>query len=149
MNLLRLFEKSAISHPQNVRRFLAAMDTMAPRAGLGAFGFRNPDGGCYGFVQFIPNSPQSLTIHRLWTLQPGCGNGAAVLRKVCDLADYYGVELTLKTLPFGRKPHPMSREQLIGWYERYGFISSGRKMKRKPQNSELALVAQPSADSGL
>jgi hypothetical protein len=65
------------------------------------------------------------------------------------LADYYGVELTLKTLPFGRKPHPMSREQLIGWYERYGFISSGRKMKRKPQNSELALVAQPSADSGL
>jgi hypothetical protein len=135
--------------PQNVRQFLAAMEAVAPRAGLGAYGFRNPDGGCYGFVQFIVNSPQSVTIHRLWTLQPGRGNGAAVLRKVCDLADYYGVELTLKTLPFGRKPYAMSRDQLFAWYERHGFEGTARKMKRKPQNSELALVARPSPDSGL
>ena len=140
MKFFGFLKNPSTIHPQNVRPFLAAMQSIAPQAGLGAYGFRNPDGGCYGFVQFLVNSPQSVTIHRLWTLQPGQGNGATVLRKVCDLADYYGVELTLKTLPFGRKPYPMAREQLVAWYERHGFIQSGRKMKRKPQNTAPAIA---------
>jgi hypothetical protein len=149
MRFFSFLKNPGTPSPQNVRRFLAAMEAVAPQAGLGAYGFRNPDGGCYGFVQFIVNSPQCVTIHRLWTLQRGQGNGAAVLRRVCDLADYYGVELTLKTLPFGRKPHPMSRDQLLAWYERHGFKGNQRKLKRTPQNTELISLAHPSTDSGL
>jgi hypothetical protein len=149
MRFFSFLKNHGTPSPQNVRRFLAAMEAAAPRAGLGAYGFRNPNGGCYGFVQFLVNSPQCVTIHRLWTLQPGQGNGTRVLHKVCDLADYYGVELTLKTLPFGRKPYPFSRDQLLAWYQRHGFEVTGRKMTRRPQNSELALVARPSPDSGL
>jgi hypothetical protein len=149
MKFFRLFKNSNAIHPQNVRRFLAAMEAIAPHAGLGANGFRNPDGGCYGFVQFLVNSPQSVTIHRLWTLQPGQGNGTRVLTKVCELADFYGVELKLKTLPFGRKPYRMSPEQLRTWYERHGFKGTQRRLTRPPQGSEFVALGPSSHDSGL
>ncbi len=129
--------------PQNVRTFLAAIAAAAPPAGLGAFGFRKPDGGTYGFVQFIPNSPTSVTIHRLWTLQPGRGNGSVVLRAVCDSADHHGVELTLKCTPFGRKPYPKSRAQLIEWYRRFGFVLDRKKMVRKPTAGISASIPPP------
>ena len=54
------------------------------------------------------------------------------LRTLCDLADQHGVELQLKALPIGRKPHPMTREQLKTWYERHGFQGPGWKLMRKP-----------------
>jgi len=132
LRLLRRRERGAPS-PQNVRQFLAAVAATASPAGLGAFGFRSPTGGTHGFVQFIVNSPISVTIHRLWTLEPGRGNGTAVLRAVCALADEHGVELTLKCLPFGRKPYPKSRERLAEWYGRSGFVANGRKMVRPPR----------------
>jgi hypothetical protein len=149
MKFPRFLKSRSAERPQNVRRFLTAMEAFAPQAGLGAHGFRNPDGGCYGFVQFLVNSPQSVTIHRLWTLQPGQGNGTRVLNKVCELADFYSVELKLKTLPFGRKPYRMSPEQLLAWYERHGFKGTRRKMIRTPQGSQLILLSQSSPDSGL
>jgi hypothetical protein len=44
------------------------------------------------------------------------------------------VELTLRTIPLGRKPYPLSREQLAAWYSRHGFIQLGKKMTRKPSS---------------
>jgi hypothetical protein len=74
MRFLRLFMRANPERtppPQTVRQFLSALSRIAPPAGLGAYGFKSVDGGSFGFVQFIINSPTSLTIHRLWTHRQG------------------------------------------------------------------------------
>jgi hypothetical protein len=116
----------------NVLDFIAALKSIAQAADRGSYAFVIADGGCHGFVQFIVNSDRKLTIHRLWTLEPGKGNGAAMLGALCGLADRHGVELALKVIPIGRKPFPMSREKLKSWYERYGFTGPRWKMSRTP-----------------
>jgi hypothetical protein len=57
------------------------------------------------------------------------------------LADEHGVELVLKTLPFGRKPYPLLPEHLKSWYERYGFTGTSKKMIRLPQPLQVPAVA--------
>jgi hypothetical protein len=116
----------------NVRNFFAALGAIATPAGRGDFAFRNPDGSRQGYAQFIIHSPTQITIHRLWTRTPGKGAGSAILRSICNLADQQGVELTLQTIPLGRKPYPLNRDQLAAWYSRHGFVQVGKKMKRKP-----------------
>jgi|GEM_PF-4988462 len=97
MGIFRLFKsRPAKAVPNVVRGFLAALKEIAPPAGMGAYALKNADGGCHGFIQFVPHTPASLIIHRLWTLEPGKGNGAAVLGLVCELADRHGVELRLR-----------------------------------------------------
>src|ERR1700722_5160183 len=101
--------------------FLNDLKTIAPAADGGAYAFVDADGHCRGWVQFIIRSDRVVEIHRLWTLPPGKGNGSMMLRAVCELADRHGIEIVLRSLPFGRKPYPLSREQLQVWYKRYGF----------------------------
>jgi GNAT superfamily N-acetyltransferase len=138
---LRWFVRPAPSAAPNVANYLAALAVIAPPAGLGANGFRLPEGGCYGFVQLRVNSSTSVTIFRIWTLQPGQGHGSRMLEQLCDLADRHGVEICLKVLPFGRKPYPKSREQLVEWYQQYGFAGNLRKMVRAPRrlDSEVSV----------
>lgn len=113
--------------------FLNDLKAIAPAAGEGAYAFVAPDGTCRGWVQFIIRSERLVEIHRLWTLHPGKGNGSMMLRAVCELADRHGIEMVLKTLPFGRKPYPLSRQQLLLWYQRHGFEKYGRKLIRRPR----------------
>jgi RimJ/RimL family protein N-acetyltransferase len=118
--------------PSNVAEFLAALAKIAPSPGRGDYVFPRPAGGSHGFVQFLAHSHRELVIHRLFARHPGEGGGSIMLRALCDLADRHGVELTLKALPFGGKPYPKSREQLVAWYQRYGFVGTHKKMTRKP-----------------
>jgi hypothetical protein len=152
MKLLDLFQPRTTTTtppPQNVKNFLSALMVIAPPAGDGDYMFTKSEGGCHGFVQFIHNSPRSLTIHRLWTLERGQGNGSIMLRKLCQLADEHGVELTLKCLPFGRKPYPLLSEQLVDWYQRYGFVGNRKKMIREARFSVWSELPPPSPDGGL
>ena len=112
--------------------FLRDLAAIAPPAGQGAYAFMNPDGVCRGWVQLIVRTPTMVEIHRLWTLQPRQGNGKMMLQAVCQLADRHGIEIKLKALPFGRKPYPMETQQLLAWYQRYGFAGKGKKLVRKP-----------------
>jgi len=125
---------------QNVDDFLRELITVAPPAGGGHYAFPDAQGGSRGFAQFIIRSDRQVIIHRLWTHQAGAGHGGHILQTLCDLADRHGVELMLKPLPIGRKPYPMSRDQLQKWYERYGFLGTRKRMIRAPQstNSEVA-----------
>jgi hypothetical protein len=116
-----------------VQEFLVDLRAVAPAAGGGSYAFKKSDGHARGFVQFIINSPSSLIIHRLWTLEPGAGNGSLMLAALCELADRHGVELRLKVVPIGRKPHPLSREQLFQWYHKHGFAGTHKKMIRAPR----------------
>jgi hypothetical protein len=116
--------------------FIADLISVAPATGQGYYAFVGTDGEADGFVQIIPWVNRRVTIYRLWTRRPGQGNGAKMLRALCDVADRHGVELELKPLPFGRKPYPMSRDQLLSWYERHGFRGNRRKMIRLPQSAQ-------------
>ena len=113
--------------------FLTDLISVAPSVGQGYYCFAGADGEPDGFVQIIPWANGRMTIYRLWTRRPGEGKGAKMLRALCELADRHGVELELKPLPFGRKPYPMSRDQLLVWYERHGFRGNRRKMLRIPK----------------
>jgi hypothetical protein len=128
------FTKPAQAPVSNVANFLRELASIAPPAGEGAYGFPDGKGHTRGWVQFIIESDRQVKIHRLWTLRPNDGNGSVMLKKLCELADRNGVEIVLKVLPFGRKPHPRSREELQQWYERYGFIGTRKKMIRVPQS---------------
>jgi hypothetical protein len=133
--ILRLFRpmpREPRVHLPNVHSFITALSVIAPSAGRGSYAFINPGGGYYGYVQFIIHSDRIVEIHRLWTHEPGKGHGTLMMRKLCDLADGHGMELKLKALPIGRKPHPMSREQLKVWYEGHAFAGAGWKLVRKP-----------------
>ena len=125
-----------------VSRFFAELAIIAPAAGQGCHAFIDADGNSRGFVQFIIESPHRVTVHRLWTLRPGVGGGSLMLRELCRLADRHGMELELRPLPFGRKPHPLNREELRGWYRRHGFEGTGRKMLRKP-SPQLPVEERP------
>ncbi len=120
--------------------FLNDLNAIAPAAGGGSYAFVAPDHSCRGWVQFIVRSDRTVEIHRLWTLHPGKGNGSMMLRTVCELADRHGIEMVLRTLPFGRKPYPLSRQQLLLWYKRHGFEEWGRKMIRRPRLASAAPV---------
>jgi GNAT superfamily N-acetyltransferase len=136
MRLFGFFSQPTIE-PVDVRAnpvaaFLPDLATTAQPVGEGCYALPDGAGGCRAWVQFIIQSHCTIRIHRLWTLRPGQGNGSALLRAVCAAADRHGVEITLKVLPFGRKPYPASRELLVSWYERHGFVGTHRKMVRQP-----------------
>jgi hypothetical protein len=138
---LRYRREPTTGDDRNVANFLEDLSTIAPRAGMGAYVFVKPEGSNHGFVQFIVESPRRLTIHRIWTHEPLQGSGSLMLGQLCDLADRHGVDLELKVIPIGRKPYPMTRDQLKNWYEQYGFEGTHKKMIRKPRNPVSAPVA--------
>ena len=114
--------------------FFKDLMQFAPAIGRGDFEFRAADGRNRGFVQIIPWGERAIKLHRLWANDPGKGDGSHMLRALCDLADRHGVEIQLKVTPFGRKPYPLSRDELHTWYLRHGFEGTRRKMVRKPRS---------------
>jgi hypothetical protein len=139
---MRYRREPASADVRNVADFLEELSTIAPPAGRGSYAFTKLEGSAHGFVQFIIESPRRLTIHRIWTHEPAQGSGSLMLRQLCDLADRHQVDLELKVIPLGRKPYPMSREQLTNWYQQYGFEGTHKKMTRKPRDLESASVAR-------
>lgn len=131
----------------NVADFLTGLKTVASSADRGSFAFAGDDGHSVGFAQFIIDTDRRITIHRIWTREPGNGNGAAMLRTLCDLADRHGVELALKVIPIGRKPFPMSREKLKQWYERFGFRGPRWNMSRLPVSATARAFESPAETS--
>jgi CheY-like chemotaxis protein len=105
---------------------------IAPQAGAGTYAFSDAAGVRIGFVQIIPASHNEVTVHRIWTLECRRGHGSTMLRWICELADRHGIILKLRALPFGKKPYPLSRVQLLDWYGRHGFEGKRWKLVRMP-----------------
>jgi hypothetical protein len=113
--------------------FIEDLVAVAPLAGAGTHAFSDRRGERIGFVQLIPESQRVIRIHRIWALQPHRGDGSAMLKQLCELADRHAMLLKLKALPFGSKPYPLSCAELIHWYKRHGFGGTRRKMFREPR----------------
>lgn len=122
-----------------MQSFLEDLAAVAPPAGEGAYAFVDGQGACRGWVQLIWSGERQCTVHRLWTLTPGAGNGTTMLETLCGLADRHGIEIALRPLPFGRKPYRLGRDKLMTWYARYGFEGNRRKMIRQPRHPIVAL----------
>lgn len=125
----------------HMQSFLEELSLIAPPAGEGAYAFMDGKGSCRGWVQLVWSAERKCTLHRLWTLSPGGGNGKMMLETLCRLADRHGIEITLRPLPFGRKPYHLGHEQLMAWYARHGFVGDRRKMIRRPRQPIVALPA--------
>jgi len=125
-----------------VTGFIAALGTVARPAGGGAHAFLGDCGAYRGFIQIIWDSASEIVVHRIWTLNPGAGNGSTMLRTLCELADRHGITIKLKAVPFGRKPYRLGRDQLMIWYQRHGFEGTHRKMIRRPRS--ISAIAAPS-----
>lgn len=123
--------------------FLSELSRISRRVNHATFAFLHADGSERGFVQFIMHPSKGLYLHRLWVLRAGLGSGSTMLQAVCDLADRHGVEISLKATPFGEKPYPMSRRQLVDWYRRHGFEGSRWSLARKPKPG---IAGAPAAD---
>ncbi|MGD0464568.1 MAG: hypothetical protein ABSB74_18940 [Tepidisphaeraceae bacterium] len=135
LQFFKFLSKPAKARPPNLADFLGEFAAIAQPVGEGCFAFAKPGGGCHGFVQFIISCERMIQIHRLWTPEPGKGNGSIIVRTLCELADRHGVELKLKVIPIGRKPYPLSRQQLKAWYQRHGFEGPRWMLQRKPATS--------------
>jgi hypothetical protein len=118
----------------DVEAFLTDVKAIARQTGPTTYAFPGDGtaGEASGFVQLYRPSRGQVLIFRIWSTHPGNGCGSRMLQALCDLADERLVELVLRPLPFGARPHPMSAEQLRAWYDRMGFVGSMKKMVRKP-----------------
>jgi hypothetical protein len=126
-------------HRKNVLAFLDDLSSIAPSAERGHFRFCDSAGTTVGFAQ-LHCFERQVRIHRLWACKPGGGAGSNMMRTLCELGDRHHVELRLKVVPIGRKPFPMSRQQLRDWYRGFGFAGSGWTLIRKPVAGKLAAI---------
>jgi hypothetical protein len=115
---------------ENTEAFFAELNSITHRAGAITHAFSDPQDGLIGYVQ-LHRACRSITIHRIWTIIPKRGYGSKMLRQMCQLADRHRVLIKLKIAPLGRKPYPMSADQLREWYHRHGFRGE-QKLVRVP-----------------
>jgi hypothetical protein len=118
------------THAAPVTSFFADLAVISNLTGNITHTFCDPLEGPIGYVQFH-RAGTTVTIHRIWTLLPKHGHGSKILRQICELADRHHVFIKLKVAPLGRRPYPMSKEQLRAWYHRHGFRGR-RQLVRSP-----------------
>ena len=114
------------------RAFELAMEGIARKVDPQTYLFDGDATDRHGYVQLGHSTDSRVLIHRLWARVPGGGTGSRILRAVCAIADEARVELSLKPLPFGVKPYPISKVELATWYGRHGF-SGSRFLVRRPR----------------
>lgn len=82
---------------------------------------------------------RGVHISSLASLTKGAGHASKALRTLTGLADKHGVPLTLIPQPTasGGAGKGLSKDQLVGWYGRYGFVKAtdGQKMVREPSTT--------------
>ncbi len=125
--------KVAKTEEDGLGRFSDELRAIAPPSGRGDYVFHDASGETLGFAQITATYRDAVTLHRVWVDRPGSSHGTAILRILCELADRHGIGIIIKPLPFGQKPYPLSREQLMVWYGRHGFEGTRRRMVRMPQ----------------
>jgi hypothetical protein len=124
---------------RKVLAFIDDLNSIAASENQGHFRFNDSAGTTLGFAQLHCYERQ-VQIHRLWACKPGGGAGSNIMRTLCELADRHRVEMRLKVVPIGRKPFPMSRQQLRDWYLVFGFAGAGWTLIRKPVAGKLAAI---------
>jgi hypothetical protein len=89
------------------------------------------------------DSPPAVYLASLRAVTPG--GGGTTLRALLEVADEFGVDVSIYAKTFGDSEHRKSQKQLVQWYREWGFVDdvngveddddaegSGRMMLRRP-----------------
>ena len=101
------------------------------------FVFEDTDGKSIGVVALGVYTNEHISyvhIYHIDSFKSNRGNGSQMLQDLCIQADNYQIILSLSPvfMPNG-KDKPMSSEQLISWYGRFGFMGSS-PFRREPSS---------------
>ena len=99
------------------------------------FVFEDPDGKSIGLVAlgvYALENVNHVHIYHIGSFKGNRGSGSQILQQLCFQADKYQIILSLSPIfmPNG-KNEPMSTEQLMAWYAKFGF-RGGSPFKRVP-----------------
>lgn len=109
--------------------------------------FRNPidnrsfiygDKAFLEFSRFDKGDRNEIAIQSISTFDKGKGVGKQVMKDITDTADELGVTLTLDAKPFGNEG--LSKEQLINFYKKNGFVADIEEMFGGEFESEEELI---------
>ena len=99
------------------------------------FVFEDADGKSIGVVAlgvYTHDEVNLVHIYHIGSFKSNRGNGSRILRQLCLQADKYQIILSLSPIfMHNGRNEPMSTEQLMAWYGRFGF-KDGSPFKREP-----------------
>ena len=103
------------------------------------FVFEDANGKSIGVVAlgvYTHDEVNLVHIYHIGSFKSHRGTGSRILRQLCIQADKYQIILSLSPIfmPNG-KNEPMSTEQLMAWYGRFGF-KDGSPFKREPSKTQ-------------
>jgi hypothetical protein len=75
--------------------------------------------------------PADVDIYHISAFMPGTGQGAQIIKFLCDSADEYGVRLCIQASVQHNGNLTMTKPELIDWYVKCGFTGD-RLMYREP-----------------
>lgn len=86
-----------------------------------------------GSQAYLATSGETIHLGMIQTDEDKRGQGHAcrLLRRICELADRYGITLSLRAEPKARKIG-LKQKELVEWYKRFGFAGEWNKMIRLP-----------------
>lgn len=90
------------------------------------------------FSRFDKGDRNEIAIQSISTFDKGKGVGKQVMKDITDTADELGVTLTLDAKPFGNEG--LSKEQLINFYKKNGFVADIEEMFGGEFESEEELI---------
>lgn len=88
--------------------------------------------------RFDKGDRNEIAIQSISTFDKGKGVGKQVMKDITDTADELGVTLTLDAKPFGNEG--LSKEQLINFYKKNGFVADIKEMFGGEFESEQELI---------
>ncbi len=82
-----------------------------------------------------PMDDHIVVLQSIASADPQSGSGSNALAILCKVADRYKVIIDLDAGPYStRHTEPITREKLMNWYSRFGFVSmGGSEMRRNPR----------------
>ena len=90
------------------------------------------------YLMFDDDAETSAQVVDMMSLQRGLGHATEALKKAVSYADEKGISLRLKVQRSGNPRNTLSNEQLVAFYEKFGFEATDpprigvKRMVRKP-----------------
>lgn len=75
-----------------------------------------------------------INIDYVEAIDPNHGDGSKAMAWLSQLADKYGVTLTLSAMPLHGSPEYMKTPALMDWYNKFGFQAQTPKEKQPPKD---------------
>ncbi len=100
------------------------------------FGFK--DKGVTGYVMVhLYKFDGSVHLSSISSTNRKLGFASEAMKRLCAMADKYGVTMTLMAKPFGTGKDTLKVTALRSWYRKFGFVG-GEDMVREPKGGAAA-----------